>query len=130
MSMNDTLANAMSQMLNAERIGRTECTIKNVSKIIEIIISILKENEFIGDYELTNNVKGKFITVKLLGKINKCGAIKPRFPVKLDEYKKFEKRYLPASDFGVMIVSTSKGIMIHKRAIDQKLGGKLIAYCY
>ncbi len=130
MSMNDTLANAMSQMLNAERIGRTECTIKNVSKIIEIIISILKENEFIGDYELTNNVKGKFITVKLLGKINKCGAIKPRFPVKLDEYKKFEKRYLPASDFGVMIVSTSKGIMIHNRAIDQKLGGKLIAYCY
>ena len=128
--MNDTLANAMSQMLNAERIGRTECTIKNVSKIIEIIISILKENEFIGDYELTNNVKGKFITVKLLGKINKCGAIKPRFPVKLDEYKKFEKRYLPASDFGVMIVSTSKGIMIHNRAIDQKLGGKLIAYCY
>lgn len=130
MSMNDTLANAMSQILNAERIGRTECTIKNISKITEIIIEILKENGFVGEYSLTNNVKGKFITVKLLGKINKCGAIKPRFPVKLDEYKKFEKRYLPATDFGVIIVSTSKGMMTHNKAIDQKLGGKLIAYCY
>lgn len=130
MSMNDTLANAMSQMLNAEKVGKTECTIKNVSKIIKIIIEILKENGYIGDYSVTSNVKGEYITVNLLGKINKCGAIKPRFPVKLDEYEKFEKRYLPANDFGIMIISTSKGMMIHNKAIDQKLGGKLIAYCY
>nr|MBA4404933.1 30S ribosomal protein S8 [Nanoarchaeum sp.] len=130
MSMNDTLANAMSQILNAEKVGKTECDIKNVSKIIKIIMEILKENDYIGDYVVTSNVKGEYINVKLLGKINKCGAIKPRFPVKLDEYEKFEKRYLPANDFGIMIVSTSKGMMTHNKAIDQKLGGKLIAYCY
>ena len=60
----------------------------------------------------------------------KCGAIKPNFSVKKDGFEKFEKRYLPAKDFGVLIVSTSQGIMTHVEAKEKKLGGKLIAYVY
>ena len=47
-----------------------------------------------------------------------------------EEYEKFEKRYLPAKGFGIIIVSTPKGLMIHKEAISKVTGGKLIAYCY
>ncbi|MDZ4226799.1 MAG: 30S ribosomal protein S8, partial [Candidatus Pacearchaeota archaeon] len=60
----------------------------------------------------------------------KCGVVKPRFPVKLDEFEKFEKRYLPAKNFGIIIVSTSNGIMTHIEAKEKKLGGRLIAYIY
>ena len=58
------------------------------------------------------------------------GAIKPRFAVKATEYEKFEKRYLPAKGFGILIVSTVKGLMTHYEAKQQGLGGRLIAYCY
>jgi small subunit ribosomal protein S8 len=48
----------------------------------------------------------------------------------MDEYEKFEKRFLPAKGVGVLIVSTIKGIMTHEEAKGKTLGGRLIAYCY
>ncbi len=66
----------------------------------------------------------------LLGKVNKCGAIKPRFSVKKGGFEKFEKRYLPAKNFGMIIVSTSKGLMMHDEAKKKGLGGRLISYVY
>jgi len=68
--------------------------------------------------------------LNLTGNINKCGAIKPRFPVTIMDYEKFERRYLPAKNFGILMVSTSKGIMTHEEAKKKGLGGVLIAYCY
>jgi small subunit ribosomal protein S8 len=57
-------------------------------------------------------------------------VVKPRYSVKSDNYEKFEKRYLPAKEFGVLVVSTPKGMMSHNDARKNKLGGRLIAYCY
>jgi len=69
------------------------------------------------------------LVVKLTGNINKCGVIKPRYAVKKDQYEKFEKRYLPAKNMGIIIVSTVNGIVEHNKAQDKKVGGKLLAYC-
>ena len=44
--------------------------------------------------------------------------------------EKYEKRYLPARAFGVIIVTTSKGLMLLSESVEKKLGGKLLAYCY
>jgi small subunit ribosomal protein S8 len=68
--------------------------------------------------------------VKLLGRINRCGVIKPRFATKAIELEKWEKRYLPARNFGVLILSTSKGVMAHSDARAQSIGGQLLAYVY
>lgn len=130
MSMNDTLANALSHILNCEKIGKTECTIKNVSKVIKNALEILKKHGYVGKMTVTKDSRGETLVVELKGTINNCGAIKPRFPVTMGDYEKFEKRYLPAKNFGIMIVSTSKGMMIQDEAVKQNLGGKLIAYCY
>ena len=65
-----------------------------------------------------------------MGNINKCGSIKPRYNIKKEDYEKFEKRYLPAKDFGFLIVSTSKGVMSHMEAKEKNIGGRLLAYFY
>lgn len=130
MSLNDPLANALSHILNCERKNIKETTIKPVSKITKKILAILQENYFIGSSEIVENKKGGYIKINLIGNINKCGVIKPRFSVTLDEFEKFEKRYLPAKNIGIIIISTSKGIMTHKEAMKKNIGGKLLAYCY
>ncbi|PIN86490.1 30S ribosomal protein S8 [Candidatus Woesearchaeota archaeon CG10_big_fil_rev_8_21_14_0_10_44_13] len=130
MSLNDPLANALSLILNNEKIGRAECKIKPQSKVIREVFKIMKDNHYIGDFKLVEDGRGGQLVLNLLGKINKCGAIKPRYPVTVEEYEKFERRYLPAKDFGMLIVSTSKGMMTHKQAKEIKEGGVLIAYCY
>ena len=128
--LNDSLANALSAILNAEKIGKKECEIRPISKVIKQVLSVMKDNYYLGDLEEVKDNRGGLIKVNLLGNINNCGAIKPRFSVKKDLYEKFEKRFLPAKDMGVIIVSTSQGIMTQADAKKKGLGGRLLAYCY
>ncbi len=130
MTLNDPIANVLSNMLNYERLGKNECVVKHSSKIIKKILTIMNDNKYIGSFEEIIDGKGNIIKINLLGNLNKCGVIKPRFNVKHTEFIKFEKRFLPAKDFGLLIVSTPKGVMTHDEAKKQKMGGKLIAYCY
>ena len=130
MSLNDPLANVLSHILNSEKKAKESCMIKPVSKVIVKVLELLKANMYLGGYEIVSKAKGGEAKLHLLGNINKCGVIKPRFSVKYTEFEKFEKRYLPAKGFGFLVVSTPKGIMVHEDAIKKKLGGKLLAYCY
>ncbi len=128
MSLNDPLANALSRMLNAERIGKKECKVYPASKLIKGVFQILHDNQYVGD--LVQIGETGAYNVNLIGHLNKCGVIKPRFSVKLNDYERFEKKFLPSQDFGVLIISTPKGLMTNKEAKEQNLGGRLIAYCY
>jgi small subunit ribosomal protein S8 len=130
MTLNNTLASALSHVLNCDKIGRSEAIIKPISKTIQIVFNILNEEQYVGSFEIIEDGKGNMIKLNLIGKINKCGVVSPRFSVKLDDYEKFEKRYLPSLNFGILIVSTSKGIMTHYKAKELGIGGKLVAYCY
>jgi small subunit ribosomal protein S8 len=128
--LNDPLANALSAILNAERIGRKEYVIRPCSKVVKKVLEVMKDSQFVGDVQETKDNRGGSIKLNLLGNINDCGAIKPRFSVKKDLYEKFEKRFLPAKGMGFIIVSTSQGIMTQEDAKKKELGGKLLAYCY
>lgn len=130
MSMNDPLSNVLSHINNCEKIGRKECVIKPTSKIISNTLKILKDEKYISDFKKIEDGKGGFIKIKLIGKINKCNIIKPRLAFKSNELEKFEKRFLPAKDFGIIIVSTNKGLITHNQAKKNKMGGRLIAYIY
>ena len=128
--MNDPLASALSQVNNAEKAGKSELVITPISKQTKAVFEILKKEGYIKDFEIITEAKGGQARVKLSKSINKIGAIKPRFPVKSIDYEKFEKRYLPAKGFGLLIISTNEGMMTHTEAKEKKIGGKLIAYCY
>jgi small subunit ribosomal protein S8 len=130
MAMNDTLAVALNNIFNAEKVAKDTCIVKPVSKVTEKVLEIMKDNQYIGEYVRTEDGRGDQFEVNLIGGINKCGVIKPRFSVTTKEYEKFEKRFLPAKDFGFLVVSTSKGIMTHIEAKEKHLGGKLLAYVY
>ncbi|MEK6835634.1 MAG: 30S ribosomal protein S8 [Nanoarchaeota archaeon] len=130
MTLNDPLGNVLSHINNCEKIGRPECVVRPASKFILNVLNIIKNQLYTGDFNIIKDSKSNLIKINLLGNINKCGVIKPRFPFTVNELEKFEKRYLPAKDFGILIVSTSKGLMTHAQAREKNIGGKLIAYVY
>ena len=130
MSLNDPLANALNDIFNAEKVAKPICVVKPGSQVIKKVLELMHKNGYLGELKYTEDNRGGMINVVLLGKVNRCGVIKPRYPVKLKDYEKFEKRYLLAKDFGFLVVSTSKGIMTHSEAKEKKLGGKLLAYVY
>lgn len=128
--LNDPIANVMSAILMYEKSGKRELMVHPVSKLMRKVLRIMQDHQYVGDFEDVSEGRGGFAKLNLLGNVNKCGVIKPRFAVKSDGFIKFEKRYLPASGVGILILSTPLGLMTHVQAREKKLGGRLIAYCY
>ena len=130
MVLNDPLANALSKIFNAEHIGKKTCLVKPLSLLLVKVLTIMKEQGYIGEFERVEDGCGGYLKINLLGKINHCNAIKPRFAVGLLDYERFEKRFLLSKNFGFLVVSTPQGLMTQTEAIEQHLGGRLLAYCY
>ena len=130
MVLQDTLGDSLSHILSYDKLGRKEVILNKSSKMIRNTLDIMKNNGYVGAYEIVEDGKGNKIKLNILNNINKCGVIKPRHKVKKTEFEKFEKRYLPAKGFGILLVSTSKGLMTNEEAKEKGIGGKLIAYCY
>ena len=130
MSLMDPLADALTNLRNNELQVNNHCTISPASKLIGQVLSTMQKENYIDEFEyIDDNKAGKF-EVELDGNINQCGVIKPRHAVKKDEFEKFEKRYLPAKNFGILIVTTPEGIMTHYEAKERGIGGRLLAYMY
>lgn len=125
----DLLSDVLSAIKNGDKYGKRE-TITPTSKTIKNVLLILQKHNFIGDFEYIDDNRGGKFRVQLLGKINDCNSIRPRFSVKKDEYEKWEKRYLPALGLGLLIVSTSQGLLTHNDAKEKGLGGTLLGYVY
>lgn len=130
MSLNDTLASVLSQIDNANKVGKTSVTTKFSSKLTIQVLEIMKDAGYIGGVEEIVDQKGNYLTIQLSGSLNKCGVIKPRFAIKFSDFEKFEKRFLLAKGFGFIIVSTNQGLLTHTQAKEKNIGGKLISFCY
>jgi len=130
MPLLDPLADALSNIMNHEQAGKMTVIIKPASKLIGAVLKVMLQEGYIGEFEYIDDGRAGKFRVQLLGRINKCGVIKPRFPVKKKDYEKWEKQYLPAHNIGILIVSTPQGVMSHKDAIKKGLGGRLLAYVY
>ena len=126
----DPLANALATIYNNEMRGHKECLIYPASKLIIRVLKVMQKYGYIGQFEYIDDRRSGKIKVQLLGRINKCGVIKPRFPVKYTEIDSWAEKYLPARNIGILIISTSKGAMSHIEAKKNKIGGVLLAYVY
>ena len=126
----DVLSDVLSIMKNMKDRGVFEIEVRPISGTVKGVLAVLKAEGYISDFTIVEDKRGNYAKVKLTNLINNIGAIKPRFSVTLEEFESFESRYLPAKDFGRLIVSTSKGVMTHLQAKVQRLGGVLLAYVY
>ncbi len=122
----DIFADAVNNVMNSKRAGKEELTVARCSKLLLKVLEIVQKKGYIS-YEFDK--KEKKIKIKIL-KLNECKAIKPRFYVQVGDIDKYVRRYLPARGFGIIIISTSQGIMTQEEAYRKNIGGSLLAYFY
>ena len=85
---------------------------------------------YIGEFEIVDDHRAGKIVVELIGRINKCGVISPRFDVCHNEIEQWVVNLLPARQFGHIILTTSYGIMDHDEARRKHTGGKVLGFFY
>ena len=130
MPMMDTLANGLTTIVNNEMRRKRECVINTASKLLGRVLRVMQLNGYIGEFEFVDDGRSGKFRVQLLGRVNKCGAIKPRIPVSFKEIENWEKRFLPSRDIGVLVVSSSQGVLSHREVKERKIGGRLLAFVY
>jgi len=128
--VNDPLADALNVIRTNEIAGKQDCIITPASKLLREVLLIFQKQGYVGDFEFLDNGTSGSFKVKLVGRVNSCGAIKPRYAVRRADWNKWEERYIQSKDFGLLIVSTPKGLMTNQDAKEKKTGGRLIAYVY
>ena len=126
----DPLNDALIKIFNAEQAGKFDVQIKPASKMLGSVLEIMQKSGYIGQYEAVDDGRGGSYEITLRGAINRCGVVKPRFSVRRQEFEKWESRYLPAKDFGLLILTTNQGVMNHYQAKESRIGGRLLAYVY
>jgi small subunit ribosomal protein S8 len=127
--MMDHLADALNTIKTHEMVGQEVCTVR-ATKLIGEILRVLKEHQYLTEYKLVEDGRGGLYEVKLDGRINECGVIKPRMPVRKTDWAKKEQQYIPGFGVGLLIVSTPNGIMTNADAEKNRVGGRLLAYVY
>ncbi|MEL0101325.1 MAG: 30S ribosomal protein S8 [Euryarchaeota archaeon] len=126
----DPLNDALAKLYNAEQAGKFDVQLSPASKLLGSVLQIMQTSGYVGEIQKNDDGRGGSFNVQLRGAINQCGVVKPRYSVRRQEFDKWEGRFLPAQDFGLLILTTNSGIMHHKDAKENRIGGKLLAYVY
>lgn len=128
--MMDTVANGLTTIMNNEIRYKHECVISPASKLLGRVLRVMQLSGYIGEFEFVDDGRSGKFKIQLLGRINKCGAIKPRISVKSTKLESWEKRFLPSRDVGVLVISTAQGVLSHRETRERKIGGRLLAFVY
>jgi len=120
----DIVSDTLNKIMNAKKANKSYVVCTRFSKLLIKVLDMMKQYEYI-DYTLNEGV----LRIEMK-ELSICSSIKPRYTVNKENLEKYVRRFLPARDYGYVIVSTSKGLMTNNEAKENKLGGSLIAYFY
>lgn len=131
MTSTDPIADMLTRVRNAMNVRKNDVSLPH-SKVKEAVARLLKENNFIQDVSVSDATVGKTLNIKIAGD-NQNARI-----TEIARLSKPGRRfYVGASDIpvvkrgrGIVIVSTSKGLMTGKEAKKQNIGGELICKVY
>ncbi|MFA5926835.1 MAG: 30S ribosomal protein S8 [Patescibacteria group bacterium] len=122
--MSDPIADLLVRIRNAVAIGKAEITLPS-SRLKEVILGILKNEGYIQEIKSVKKNNFKYLTVSFS---------KEKLPTHLKQISKPGQRIYvknrdipkPLRGLGLVIVSTSVGVIPGRDAIKRGLGGELI----
>ena len=128
MSLSDPIADMLTRIRNASRVGREDVKVR-ASKICQGVAEVLKEEGYISDFDRIDDGKQGLLRVFL--KYTPDGdpvitaidrASKPGCRV----YNGKDQLPRVMGGLGIAVVSTSKGVMSDRKCRTENVGGELI----
>ena len=126
MATHDSIGDFLTIVRNASRAGKESCTTQ-WSRIREGISSILKDEGYISNYEVSGDVKKQLtITMKYIDGVPAITGITRESTPGCRRY--FEYRSIPRvlNGMGISILTTSQGVLKDSDCRTKKAGGEIL----
>lgn len=127
----DPIADLLTRIRNAAAVNKTEVRVPT-SKIKQVVAEQLKKNGYLADVKLEDGKPRGTLVVT----INKAGE-NAAFTELTRMSKPGRRMYVAAADIprvksgrGIVLVSTSKGVITGQEAVKQRLGGEVLLKVY
>jgi len=123
----DPIADMLTRVRNAALVNKDTVSLPH-SKVKEAVAKILSDHKFIGSVEVTDGLVGKQLVLTLgsahVTEIKRLSKPGRRMYTTADAIPSVK------GGRGIVVISTSKGIMTGNEAKKQRLGGELICQVY
>ena len=127
----DPISDMLTRIRNAIAVRKHEVNVPH-SSVKEALIKLLKENNFVDDYKVAGSGIEKNIAIQINGE---------QSAARITEITRLSKpgrrHYVRSQEIpvvkrgrGIVIISTSKGMMSGDQAKSQRIGGELICRIY
>lgn len=127
----DPIADLLTRIRNAAMVGKTEVRVPS-SKLKIVVAKQLKKNNYLSDVKIEAGKPRDTIVITINKPGENCAI------TEIDRMSKPGRRvYTKAADIpriksgrGMVLISTSKGVITGREAVKQKLGGELLLKVY
>lgn len=128
MSWSDPIADMLTRIRNAGRVGKPQVQVK-ASKVCQGIAEVLKREGYIEDYDRIDD--GKQGILRIILKYDQDGQsviteIKRISKPGCRRYASVEALPTVLGGLGIAVVSTSKGIVSDRNCRENKIGGEIL----
>ncbi|MGK2889945.1 MAG: 30S ribosomal protein S8 [Candidatus Malihini olakiniferum] len=128
MSMQDPIADMLTRIRNGQAANKVAITMPS-SKLKVAIAKVLKEEGYIQDYKIEGDTETELeISLKYFQGKPVVEIIQRVSRPSLRIYKKKDELPKVMAGLGIVVVSTSKGVMTDRAARQAGLGGEIICY--
>lgn len=124
----DPISDMLTRIRNAQAVQKDEVSMPH-SSVKESIAKILKDNGYISEIEVKKDGFRKVMTVVLNDQVHITDISRVSKPGRR-VYAKVKDIPTVKQGRGIVILSTSKGVMAGSEAKDQKLGGEVLCKVY
>jgi len=123
----DPIADMLTRIRNAVAIRKNEVSVPH-SKIKETLARLFKDTNFVDNVEVVEGATGRqiLVTLSTVDTNSRISTIERLSTPGLRKYAKADDIPTFKQGRGIVVVSTSHGVMTGKEAKEKRLGGELI----